>query len=119
MSGFFGPGGPVARQVVTLTSVAGVLTIDLSRGEYFQVTLTENITSVVVTGAPAGFGASFMLWITQHASSAKSFAMPAAFDWDGGTIGAISTALGKTDILAGSTRNGGSSWDVSLSKARA
>lgn len=115
VSGFFGIGGPVAKPVVTLTSVAGVLTIDLARGEYFQVTLTENITSVVVIGAPAGFGASFMLWITQHASSAKTFAMPAAFDWGGGTVGAISSTLSSVNLLGASTRNG-TAWAATLAK---
>lgn len=107
------------KPVTTLTSVAGVLTIDLSRGEYFAVTLTENITSIVMTGVPtSGFGASFLLWITQHASAAKTVTFPAAFDWDGGTVGAVSTAVGKVDILACSTRNG-TTWDATLSKGRA
>lgn len=109
-----------AEPTITLTSSGGVLTLDLTSSRYFQVTLTENITSVVITGLQgAGYAASFMLWISQHASSAKTFSMPAAFDWDGGTVGTISTAVGVTDLLAGSTRNGGSSWDVTLSKGRA
>lgn len=107
------------RVVTTLASAAGVLTIDLSRGEYFAVTLTENITSIVIANGPAsGFGASFLLWITQHASAAKTVTMPAAFDWDGGTVGVISTALGAVDLLAISTRNG-TAWDATLSKGRA
>lgn len=120
MPGFFGTGGPSAKPVVQCASAAGVLNIDLARGEYFAVTLTENVTSVTFSNLPpAGFGASFLLWITQHASSAKTFAMPAAFDWDGGAVGDISTAVGAVDILAGSTRNGGSSWDITISKGRA
>ena len=111
---------PAPEPVVTLASSGGVLTLDLSAARRFEVTLTENITSVVFTNAPAaGFGASFLLWITQHASSAKTFAMPAAFDWDGGTVGAISTAVGKVDLLAASTRNGGTTWDATISKGRA
>lgn len=108
-----------SEPVITLASTAGELTIDLSRGRYFQITLTENITSVAIIGGPvAGMGASFLLWITQHASAAKTFAMPAAFDWEGGTIGAISTTVGAVDLLAVSTRNG-TTWDATLSKARA
>lgn len=111
--------GHQLQPVQVLTSSAGVLTINLNMGRYFQVTLTENITNLVIEGSPPpGFGASFMLWITQHASSAKTLTMPAAFDWDGGTVGAISTALGAVDLLAASTRNG-TTWDVTLSKGRA
>lgn len=107
------------RPVIVLDSVAGVLTIDLSRGEYFTVTLTENVTSVVITNAPpAGFGASFILWITQHASAAKTFTMPSAFDWAEGTVESISATLGAVDMLAATTRNG-AAWDVTLSKGRA
>lgn len=110
---------PAPEPVVTLASSGGVLTLDLSTARRFEVTLTENITSVVFTNAPAaGFGASFLLWITQHASSAKTFAMPAAFDWDNGVVGAISAAFNSVDLLAASTRDG-TTWDVTLSKARA
>lgn len=118
--GWFGLGGPVARPVVTLTSVGGVLTIDLSRGELFQVTLTENIASIVITGTPGPtFGTTFMLWIIQHATSPKTMAFPVAFDWDSATVETISSSAGKVDLLACSTRNGGTSWDATLSKGRA
>lgn len=107
------------RTVVPLTIAGGVLTIDLSRGEYFAVTLTENVTEITITNAPpTGYGASFLLWITQHASSAKTVAMPAAFDWEGGSVGEVSTGVGAVDLLAASTRNG-AAWDVTLSKGRA
>ena len=105
--------------VITLTSSGGVINLDLTIGRYFQITLTENITGIVITGAPPpGYGLSFLLWITQNASAAKTFTMPAEFDWDGGTVGAISTELGAVDLLAASTRNG-TTWDVTLSKGRA
>ena len=119
VSGFYGVGGPVARPVVALASVAGVLTIDLSRGELFTLTLTENITSIIITGGPgAGFGYSFLLWITQHASIAKTVKFPAAFDWDGGAADTVSSQVGAVDLLAVSTRNG-TAWDATLSKGRA
>lgn len=102
--------------VVTLTSIGGVINLDLTSGRYFQITLTENITGVVITGAPPpGYGASFLLWITQHASSAKTFAMPAEFDWGGETVGAISSKLSSVNLLGASTRNG-SSWAATLAK---
>lgn len=119
MPGFFGTGGPSAKPVVQCASAAGVLNIDLARGEYFAVTLTENVTSVTFSNLPpAGFGASFLLWITQHASAVKTFTMPATFDWDSKTAEEISTTAGAVDLLGGTTRNGGSSWDVTISKDR-
>ena len=119
MSGFYGVGGPVARPVVSLASVAGVLTIDLAKGELFTLTLAENITAINIKNAPpAGFGASFLVWITQHASAAKTVTFPAAFDWDGGAADTVSTKVGAVDLLACSTRNG-TAWDATLSKGRA
>ena len=112
-------GGPVSRPVVTLQSVAGVLTIDLARGDLFQVTLTENITSIVMANPPpSGMGSTFMLWITQHASAVKTVAFPASFDWDSKSVETVSSSVGAVDLLAGTTRNGGTTFDVTLSKDR-
>lgn len=118
MTGLIRSGQPPIP-VLTLQSVAGVLTLDLSLAKYFQVALTENITSVqIINGPPSGYGDSFMLWITQNASAAKTFAMPSFFKWANGSVGVISTALNAVDLLAGSTRDG-TNYDVTLSKGRA
>lgn len=108
-----------ALKVTALTSSAGVLNIDCSLGDYFTITLTENVTSITFSNLPsAGYGQTIMLWITQHASSAKTMTFPSSFDWEGGTVGVISTTLSARDTLALSTLNAGTNWDATLSKAR-
>jgi len=105
--------------VTTIASASGILTIDLSLGKLFQTTLYEDVTSVLVLNPPpAGFGTTFVLWITQDAVTPKTFAMPAFFTWDNGLEEDISTALGATDMIAATTRNG-TTFDVTLSRGRA
>jgi len=107
------------KNVVTaLASASGVLTIDCSLGDYFTVTLTENITSIVFTNkAGAGYGMTKMLKITQHASAAKTVAWPASFKWAGGSAGVMSATLSAYDRLAITSDDNGTSWDATLAKA--
>ena len=109
----------VRKNVQTaLTSAAGVVNIDLSLGDYFTITLTENVTSLTFTNLDgSGYGRSIMLQITQHASSAKTFAFPSSFKWAGGTLGIISTGLSAVDVVAVTTFNNGSAWRATLAKA--
>ena len=59
--------------VLPVSSVSGVLTLDLSLSALFTCTLTENITSILFTNPPPpGYGIPFALHITQHASAAKT-----------------------------------------------
>lgn len=104
--------------VTTLTSAAGVLTIDCSLGDFFLLTLTENITSVVITNPPAaGFAASKAILITQGASTAYTVAFPASFRWGSDGAQVVSTTLGAKDMLA-ITMIDGTKWDATLSKGR-
>lgn len=126
-----GPGGPMNAQAValaartkllyqrdtvtTLTSVAGVLTVNLALGKYFKTTLFENVTSVVITNPPAaGYGDSFMLWIKQDPTVARTF----TFSTDllrpafGETL-TMSTTLNSLSLLAG-TYGYDAKWDATL-----
>jgi len=109
----------VRKNVQTaLTSAAGVVNIDLSLGDYFAITLTENVTSLTFTNLDgAGYGRTVMLQITQHASSAKTFAFPASFKWAGASTGVVSTGLSAVDVLAITTFDNGTAWRATLAKA--
>lgn len=109
----------VNKNVATaLTSAAGVVTIDCALGDYFTLTLTENVTSIVFTNkVGAGYGMTKMLKITQHASAAKTVAWPASFKWAGGSAGVMSTTLSAYDRLAITSDDNGTSWDATLAKA--
>jgi len=106
----------VTNNVATaLTSAAGVVTINCALGDYFTLTLTENVTSIVFTNTVgAGYGMTKMLKITQHASSAKTVAWPASFKWASGAAGAVSTTLSAKDRIAITSDDNGTTWDATL-----
>lgn len=105
------------QKVTALTSSAGVVDIDLGKGKYFTLALTENITSITFSNlSGAGYGDSIILRITQDAT-ARTVAWPASFRWEGAAP-AVSTASGAVDLLALSTLDNGTKWDATLSKGR-
>lgn len=106
LRGAVGPAGDDGSKLTTLTSSAGVLTIDCALGDNFIVTLTENITSIVLSNEPAsGVARSISLEIVQHASAAKTVAFPAGWKWPGASVGVVSTALSAVDELSLMIRN--------------
>lgn len=103
--------------VTAVTSSAGVLNINCALGDYFTITLTENITSITFSNLPAaGRAQSIMLRIRQHASAAKTVAWPAAFKWAGGVAGAVSVGLSDYDVLAITTFDQGTRWEATIAK---
>lgn len=108
---------PAARNNVTaLSSSGGAVNINIALGDYFTLTLTENITSLTFSNPPGvGKGATLMLKITQD-STPRTVAWPASFRWEGGTAGMVSTASGAVDLIAITTFDNGTTWDASLGK---
>lgn len=107
----------VVSGVSALFSSAGVLGIDLSAGNYFTHTLTENITSITFSNLPAsGFAQEVTLRIAQNASSAKTVAWPASFKWAGGVAPSVSNTLSAYDVLTLVSVDQGSRWEATLAK---
>lgn len=103
--------------VTALSNVAGTVTIDCSLGDYFTLVLGANVTTIAFTNLPgSGRGASKMLRITQG-SGPYTVAWPASFKWAGGTPGAVSTANGAVDLVALTTYDNGTTWNVTIAKA--
>lgn len=82
------------------TIFAGVLTLDIANGNSFEVTLTENVTSLVITGWPISGKTGFLtLFLTQDATGGRTFAWPAAIIWAGGTVPVVSSAANARDLF--------------------
>lgn len=112
-----GGGGGERNTVTAVTSAAGVVTLNLSLGDYFTLTLTEDVTSLLFTNLPgSGKGASITLKITQD-STARTFSWPASFKWVAGSPGSVSTGSGAIDRLFLTTDDNGTTWHASLAKA--
>ena len=101
-------GKGISEEAVTVTQGSGTVTLDLAQGNFFEFTLTENVTGWTFSNlATSGTASSWIIKITQHASSAKTVAYPAAVKWAGGTDHVMSTATGSIDIVSMFTIDGG------------
>lgn len=94
--------GGLSQAVVTLTPVAGVLTLDFSLGNHFKATLTAN-TSLVVTNLPAaGRRQEFTLDVIQDATGGRTLSYSSAFKWPGKTAApSITTTANAINTLSG------------------
>ena len=101
-------GKGISEEAVTVTQGSGTVTLDLAQGNFFEFTLTENVTGWTFSNlASSGTASSWIIKITQHASSAKTVAYPSAVKWAGGTDHVMSTATGSIDIVSMFTIDGG------------
>jgi hypothetical protein len=95
------------------TSTAGAVTFDFTaHGNYVEMTLTENLTAITLTGMNAG--GVYKIRLKQHASAAKTITgWPAAVVWtDGDTDPVMHTTVSGYTIItieAGTTQHCGSS----------
>lgn len=102
----------------TVSSAAGTLTLDLSTGNSFATTLTENAT-VVLTNPPAtsNYG-ELIIKITQDgAGGAFTVTWPASVKWPSGTAPVITVTNGAIDEVTLRTSNAGAEWRGGFSQA--
>lgn len=103
----------------TVSSSAGTLTLDLSGYEYFKTTLTENVSTVTVTGLTSGVLNRFEIRVAQDATGGRTWANPASWKFPGGTAYTPSAAASAVDILRGRTYDGGTTWEIEFQKGYA
>jgi len=92
-------------------SSSGALTIDMANGNFFEVTLTENVSTTVFSNPPAsGKAGKFTLILKQDGTGGRTFAWPASVDWAGGSAPTLTTAASAVDILDFISTDGGTTW---------
>ena len=98
--------------VSVLTSVSGVLTIDLSLGDMYTLPLLENVTSVVFSNMPAaGYGTAKSIRIQQPMTGGPyGFAKPASFKAVVGSDTNIQIGAGSYTDLMIKTYDQGVRW---------
>ena len=103
----------------SVSSAAGILTLDLTTGNSFVTTLTENITTVTISNPPAtGNYGQFVIKIIQDgAGGAFTVTWPASVIWPGGTAPVITTSNGAIDEITLRTIDAGTEWRGSFSQA--
>lgn len=107
--------GSADRSTVTsVSSSSGVVTLNYALGDYFTLTLTENVTSWVISNPPgAGKGFTLMVQITQD-STPRTVADPGTTA--GGTAIGVSTGSGDIDVLAITSFDNGTTLRSSIAK---
>jgi uncharacterized protein DUF2793 len=109
-----GGGGSDRSTVTSVSSASGVVTLDWSLGDYFTLTLTENVTSWVISNPPgSGHGFTLMVQITQD-STPRTVAKPGTTA--GGAGLGVSTGSGDIDLLAITSFNNGTTLRSSIAK---
>ena len=95
----------------TPTVSAGTLTLDLELGNVFEVTLTENVTSLTLANPPAaGRAGSSTLILRQDTTGGRTIVWPSSVRWPNGVQPTISSVEDGVDIFAFVTRDGGATW---------
>jgi hypothetical protein len=81
-----------------VSSSSGVLDLNWSTHRHYQVTLTEDITSVVFTNS-ADYGADFFVRFIQGSGAYAVTGWPSTVHWVGGVEPTISATSGRSDMF--------------------
>lgn len=112
-----GGGGSSVVPVATPTISSGVLTLDFGGASVYAgvVTLTSNVTSLVLTNLPgSGKFAEYELHIAQDGTGGRTFAIPSSHKALGSSIAAIGPSAGQVTVLTSSTVNNGTTWRYAM-----
>ena len=103
----------------SISSSAGTLTIDLTTGNSFVTTLTENVSTVTTSNPPAtGAYGQFVIKIIQDgAGGAFTVTWPASVIWPGGAAPTVTVTNGAIDEFTLRTIDAGTEWRGSFSQA--
>ena len=96
------------------TATTGATTLDLSTANFFNLTLTGNVT-FSFSNPPAGRMMSFTIAAKQDATGGRTITWPGTAKYAGGVVPPATTTANATDIWSAMTYDGGTSYIVSLS----
>ncbi|WP_202844811.1 DUF2793 domain-containing protein [Luteimonas saliphila] len=111
-----GSGGDLRNTTTAITSGTTV-TIDLSQGDYFTLTLAHNATVAFSNPPGSGKGFSVRLRVTQDGTGGRSLTQPAAVKLTDGSDLAIQSGAGVVTLVHYTSDNNGTSIDATI-KAR-
>lgn len=103
----------------TIASASGTLTVDVTSYEYFETTLTENVSTVTMAGVTTGVLNRFELRVAQDGTGGRTWSNPASWKFPGGAAYTPSAAANAVDILRGRTYDDGTTWEVEFQKGYA
>lgn len=103
----------------SVSSSSGTVVLDLTTGNSFVTTLTENITTVTLSNPPATGTYGQLVWkiIQDGGGGAFTVTFPASVLWPGGTAPTITVANNAIDEVTLRTIDAGTEWRGSFSQA--
>ena len=93
----------------TALSPAATVTLDITNGNVFTLTVDQNTELAFSNPSPTGKSCAFTFIFTQD-SSPRTITWPTSVDWAGGTAPTLSTASGKIDVFTFFTLDAGTIW---------
>lgn len=91
------------------TISAGSLTLDLSTGNTFYVSLNGAVSTFTISN-PQSIGASAFTLVFTADGTARSVTWGTAVSWSGGTAPTLTSTNNKRDVFTFLTLNGGTNW---------
>lgn len=105
--------GNYSEKVQSAAIASGVLTIDLSLGNCFEIELTENVTSFDIQNTKAlGYHHPFTLYVKQDSTGGRTIDF-AGMHASGGAGPTITSDASAKDAFTIATRDNGTTWEVS------
>lgn len=87
---------------------AGTLTLDMTSGNDFDVSLAENVVTLTVSNWPvSGTLGKIMVRLAQDTTGGRTVAFPAGWKWPSGTAPTLPTAANEDIEIVAWTRDSG------------
>lgn len=99
------------KEIYTSPTIStGQLTLDLSNGNVFNVSLNAAITIMTISNIPSSsFAANFTLIFTAD-GTARGVVWTPSIKWPSGTAPTLTSTNGKRDAFTFVTLDGGTTW---------
>jgi hypothetical protein len=99
------------KEIYTSPSISSnILTLDLSNGNIFNVSLNATILTITISNVPtSSFAANFTLIFTAD-GTARGVSWPSSIKWPSGTAPTLTSTNGKRDAFTFVTLDGGTTW---------
>lgn len=109
---------PIIKDYSELVNVAGniigPITVDLSLGNHYAVTLIGNVTFTFTNPSPTGNAMPIFFYLKQDATGSRLVTWPASVVWPAGIAPFLTTVANRTDEIVLITRNSGTSYSGSV-----
>lgn len=100
----------------TVTITSGAATIDFEDGNWVEIDMSENLTSLTINNPPAtGKVGTMMIYFKQSGVGSFTATFPGAVDFGAAGAPTLSTASGSTDLVVLNTRDAGATFAGILS----